>query len=94
MGSGPAGPLYPVLVSTEEGHDVPRVWCSLGARCWHLSGLRAGPTDTLHTGADCHMVIKAEPYLGGGSGVDASGVKTIAWDMEKKRLSFAGRPPR
>lgn len=35
-------------------------------------------------GAECHMVTKAEPYLGGGSGVDASGVKTTAWDVKEK----------
>ena len=39
------------------------------------------------------MVTKAEPYLGGGSGVDASGVKTIAWDMKKKDCPLrAGLP--
>ncbi|XP_010849721.1 PREDICTED: uncharacterized protein LOC104997002 [Bison bison bison] len=48
------------------------------------AGLRAGPTDMLCIGAECHMVTKAEPYLGGGSGVDASGVKTTAWDVKEK----------
>lgn len=68
------------------GLQHSRVRCFLGSRCWHLSGLLAGPTDMLRIGAECHMVTKAEPYLGGGFGVDASGVKTIAWDVKKKTV--------
>lgn len=52
-------------------------------QCWHLSGIHADPKDMLLSGAECHLVLEAEPCLGVGLGVGASGIKTTTWDVKR-----------
>lgn len=80
VGSSPSGQVSPALLLNTQGHSQgPLSWDpSVGT-----SGPHAGPMDVLLVGAESHLVTEAEPGVGGGPRIGASGIKTIGWDGKK-----------